>query len=615
MPTSTGDRVGSLASGRALLLVGSALLAVFALTAFAVALASDTSEVAAFWPAAGVASGLLVLTQPRLWPLLVAALVVVSAAANAAGGREADIAVAFALANAAESLVVALGLGALRRRPWLRSRADLGRLVGAGLSGALTAGVLVSVAVMTLGGRDDLLDVLGDVLVDVTAAHGASQLLVLPVALLLWDPAAARPHGSLPLRALAVLATLAAFVLIHLPGQSLPIAFVPFVLLVAGAQVLSLRALALQALACGSVVTVLTGFGGGPFADVSADLRGALVQLDLVVIALVTFTLGLAVAQAGAANAAVRRDQVTLQNALEREGRAVAEMQEVIRVRSEFLTTVSHELRTPLTSVQGFTEMLLEGTAGPLTEEQRRALQRIERGGQRLGSLIDNVLSMSSRDAVGSRGIATPIDVAVLLDNVAQTTEHLMWNRDVALTIDVDQELREVRMVGHADDLERAVLNLVHNGIKFTPDGGQVEVTARINALTTSRYVEIEVRDTGLGMSESEQQHVFERFYRAESALAAHVPGTGLGLAIVSKVVEDHGGRVMLTSAPGSGTCVTMCLPVPLVAPVAEVSPPASARQPQDALAGDVAQDLRGAARDRQAAGVEHLGQVGQELA
>ena len=144
---------------------------------------------------------------------------------------------------------------------------------------------------------------------------------------------------------------------------------------------------------------------------------GALVQLDLMVIALVAYPLGIAVAQTAASTAAVHREQRALRAALEREERAVTRLHEVDRVRSEFLTTVSHELRTPLTSVLGFTQMLADGTVGPTTPEQDAVLRRIDRGAHRLSGLVDNVLSVSRPEVVADDPRPrTQVDVATVLE-------------------------------------------------------------------------------------------------------------------------------------------------------------------------------------------------------
>ncbi|CAN5416024.1 hypothetical protein BH09ACT12_BH09ACT12_15500 [soil metagenome] len=541
-----------------LLLVAAALATVFALSTVSVAFSPEGSDVAAFWPAAGVGSGLLALSPVRRWPALAAALVVVSAAANMVSGREPGVALLFGVANTAENLIVVTALGAHRARPWLRTRADLGRLLVAGSLGAVTAGVLAAATVATLLDAGFL-----EVARGVAASHAASELLVLPTLLVLWDPLARQHHGSSPiLRVLTAVATLVGFALVHLDGQELPLVFAPFVFLVACAQLLSLRDLAVVALGCGFLVTILTAYGGGPFAAAGLEARtvGTLVQLDLVVISLVSYPLGIAVAQSAASTAAVLREQGALRAALEREERAVTRLHEVDRVRSEFLTTISHELRTPLTSVVGFTQMLADGEAGPTTPEQDLVLLRIDRGAQRLSGLVDNVLSVSRREVIENGGLRhDPVDVATVLSQAMAATEHLVWDRELDIRLH-DLTLGTL-VAGDAASIERAVVNLVNNAVKFTPDGGSIDIRAAVGGDADARHVDLTFRDTGIGIGSRDLESLFERFFRADTAVAASVPGTGLGLSIVKSIIEDHGGTVTVTSALGEGTTVVVRLP------------------------------------------------------
>jgi len=536
--------------------IGAALVAVLALSAASVAFSPEGSDVAAFWPAAGVGSGLLALSPVRRWPYLAVGLVAVTAAANMISGREVGVALLFGIANTAENLVVAVALGAHRARPWLRTRADLGRLVLAGFLGAVTAGLLASATVVALREAAFL-----QVAADVTASHAASELLVLPMLLVLWDPRAGQRYSPAPLRAVIAAATLACFVIVHLDGQELPLVFLPFLFLVACAQLLSLRELAIVALGCGFVVTVLTAYGGGPFAaaGLEASTVGSLVQLDLVVIALVSYPLGIAVAQNAAATDAVLREQRALRAALEREERAVTRLHEVDRVRSEFLTTISHELRTPLTSVLGFTQMLADGDVGATTPEQDAVLRRIDRGTHRLSGLVDNVLSISRREVVAADAHRRDrVDVATVLTHALQATEHLLWDRELEVRVRPVPEGTVV--IGDAESLERAVVNLVNNAVKFTPDGGRIEVLTETGL--DAAVVQIAVRDTGMGIAPRDQDSLFDRFFRAEAAVAASIPGTGLGLSIVKDIIEDHGGTVTVTSALREGTTVVLRVPV-----------------------------------------------------
>ncbi|MDO9494652.1 MAG: ATP-binding protein [Nocardioides sp.] len=280
---------------RRLLGIGLGYVAVFWLCVLAVRFAPQGSDVAVWWPAGGLGSAMLILSPPRHWAAMLAGLVVVTGAANAVAGRALDVSVLFGVANASENLVLVVLLGVLRGRPLLRAPEDLPRLLLAIVAGAATAGIIAGTTVVVM-----LDGSFTDTWTSVTAAHGAASLLIVPLALFVGDYRARESDDSRMVQVVQVAATLVAFTLVHHTSHSLPLAFLPLPLLVWGAQVLSPRALAAEALAAGLLVTVLTARDGGPYGsglDVSVTTRAALVQLDLVVIALVSLPLALNVSQ------------------------------------------------------------------------------------------------------------------------------------------------------------------------------------------------------------------------------------------------------------------------------------------------------------------------------
>ncbi|CAN5690018.1 hypothetical protein BH11ACT8_BH11ACT8_04250 [soil metagenome] len=523
------------------------LATIFTLCTTSVAFAPRDSDVAAWWPAAGVATAMLLLSRPRRWMPLLLGFGVVSAAANAVAGRALDVSIAFGVTNSTENLVTALLLGALTRRPWLRTSRDFARLCAAGLVGAAVAGVLAgSTVALLLDGA--FLQTLSNVL----ASHGAASLVVLPLALLVADPEARVPPTPSPrLVGMAqMVVALAAFALVHRIGQHLPLSFVPLPLLVWGAQVLSLRALAVEVLAAGTIITVLTAEGGGPFAAVrlSEASVGVLVQLDLAAVVLVSLPLGVVAAQR-------RRAQADLVVALGNEQRAVARLEELDRTRSEFLGTISHEMRTPMTSILGFTQVLSDGTAGDLTAAQHDLVRRVDRQSRRLLSMVENVLTIVRVETSSTLGATGWVEMGQVVEAAVEATQYLRWERQVDLRL-LPSSTRSIP--GDRAQLVRVATNLIGNAIKFTPDGGIVHVAWRD---TSSDSVLLEVRDTGVGIPLAEQSQVFERFYRASTARNVDVQGTGLGLAIVRDVVAHHGGDIWIESTVGEGTSVSVRLP------------------------------------------------------
>ena len=417
-----------------------AFAAIFVLCVAAVQFAPGDSSTAAWWPAAGVGTGLLALSPRRRWPMLLLLTVLVTASANAVGGRDVVVAGLFGLANASEGLVVVLLLGAGRGRPRLRSLPDFARLILASAAGAATVGILAGGVVHQVLGGPWI-----STAFDVMASHSASQLLVVPLALLLTDPQAGLRAGSRSpaVAAVQVAATLVATVLVYRSGQTLPVSFLPVPFLVWGALVLSLRALAAEALAVATLTTLLTARGGGPFADIatlSEHTTGALVQINLVVIALVALPLGLVVAERGAAlreaiagREAYRASQEAIARALDKERQMVERLSDLDRSKSEFMATVSHELRTPMTSILGFNQLLVGEVVGPLNDRQRDLLRRADRGSQRLLGLIENILALSRVETMKDRASHVDADLRAVVTRALEATEHLRWDRTVDL--------------------------------------------------------------------------------------------------------------------------------------------------------------------------------------
>jgi len=249
----------------------------------------------------------------------------------------------------------------------------------------------------------------------------------------------------------------------------------------------------------------------------------------------------------------------------------VEELTELDRIKTDLVSTVSHELRTPLTTVVGHVEMLTDGEFGELTAEQLWAVSSIERNSKRLLTLIEDVLTLAKIENGGLHLILAPTDVASLVDDVAAAAAPMAATRDVALTIDGCADTPDV--VADRSALERALMNLVSNAVKFTPAGGSV--TLRVTH--DDHMARFAVADTGIGMSDDDKARLFTRFFRSPTAMSMAIPGTGLGLAIVKQIVDDHGGTIHVESVAGAGTTITFSIPlVPaglmVAAPVEAVS-------------------------------------------
>lgn len=234
----------------------------------------------------------------------------------------------------------------------------------------------------------------------------------------------------------------------------------------------------------------------------------------------------------------------------------VTRLREVDGVKSEFVSRVSHELRTPLTSIGGYVEMLTEGSLGPLTQDQLRALGVMSRNCDRLLNLMDNLLVLSQVDAGELRLEHDPLELAEIVGDVRLALAPVLAAR--AVVVDFGNARLTPGLRGDVQEIERVLMNLLTNAVKFTPDGGQVSL--RIVADTDK--VSIAVTDTGIGVSEEDLPHLFRRFFRASSATQGEIQGTGLGLSLVRSIVEAHGGTVAAQSRLGVGSTFTVTLPV-----------------------------------------------------
>jgi len=243
---------------------------------------------------------------------------------------------------------------------------------------------------------------------------------------------------------------------------------------------------------------------------------------------------------------------------------AVVRMQEVDRLKTNFLATMSHELRTPLTSVIGYAEMLLEGLAGGLAGDQREYVQTILGKADQLLQLISAVLEVSSLESGPLTLEPGAVDLVELTQSVIDSFAVLAQRRGV--TIDVEAGPRVV--VGDRRKIRQIVQSLVSNAVKFTRDRGRVEIGFRPGPLRPSEVVSrpgvhLVVHDSGIGISAEAVAHIFDPFYQVDSSSTREYGGTGLGLTLAKAYVEAHGGRIWVETEPGAGSTFVATLPVP----------------------------------------------------
>jgi signal transduction histidine kinase len=248
---------------------------------------------------------------------------------------------------------------------------------------------------------------------------------------------------------------------------------------------------------------------------------------------------------------------------------AVERLQEADRVKSNFLATVSHELRTPLTSVIGYSEMLLEGIAGDLNDEQREYVRTVMEKGDQLLQLITGILDISRMEAGEMRFEREAFDIDEAISIALSTVAPHARRKKLALSCQMAEGLP--RVLGDRDKIRQVLLNLLGNAVKFTPEGGTVTIAVGEGPLRAGEPdldgavdggVRVAVHDSGIGIPPEHHRRVFDPFYQVDNTSTREYGGTGLGLSIVKKFVEAHGGTVWVESEAGKGATFFFTLPI-----------------------------------------------------
>jgi two-component system, OmpR family, phosphate regulon sensor histidine kinase PhoR len=228
------------------------------------------------------------------------------------------------------------------------------------------------------------------------------------------------------------------------------------------------------------------------------------------------------------------------------------ELNQMEHLRQEFISNVSHEIQSPLTSIRGFAQALHDEQLS--AEDRQHYLTIIETESTRLSRMTDNMLKLASLESEYVMVELKPYRLDKQIRILILACEP-QWT---SKTLDMDVVLEEVVISADEDLLGQVWSNLLHNSIKFTPRGGKVCVEVH----RQGNYIECRITDTGIGIPEEAQAHVFERFYKADQSRERSHEGSGLGLAIAKKIVELHQGTIGVVSQPGAGTTLIVSLPV-----------------------------------------------------
>jgi signal transduction histidine kinase len=236
----------------------------------------------------------------------------------------------------------------------------------------------------------------------------------------------------------------------------------------------------------------------------------------------------------------------------------VAQLRELDRLKSSFLANMSHELRTPLNSILGFADVILEELDGPLTENMDNDLKLIQKNGQHLLHLINDVLDMAKIESGRMNLAIEKFNLNDIIEEVTSITSPLASEKNLALFIEPESD-HEVEINADRTRLRQVMINLVNNAIKFTEKG-----KIAINATREGDHILIRVKDTGIGIPPEQLEAVFQEFVQVDTSTTRKAGGTGLGLPISRKLIEMHSGHLWAesTGVNGEGSCFYVLLPI-----------------------------------------------------
>jgi signal transduction histidine kinase len=308
-------------------------------------------------------------------------------------------------------------------------------------------------------------------------------------------------------------------------------------------------------IAVGSVIGIYLGFIFAYYSSLHGGIDQGILFTNLYFIALT----GIIVICGNYLFNNLRLREFTLRFELDQNRRTLEEnnqkLMELDQVKSRFFANISHELRTPLTLLLAPLESLLHRFNRSLDEETRDMLVTMHSNGMRLLKLINDLLDLVRLESGRMEVKREPLEVAEFVKGLASAARQVADDKRLRLETFVDPAVGTV--LADRDKLEKVVLNLLFNALKFTPAGGRVELRAE----KRGEELTLIVADTGMGISEKNLPHVFDRFWQADGSSKRKYQGVGIGLALVKELVEIHGGKVIVQSQEGKGTTFTVILP------------------------------------------------------
>ncbi|MFA6078242.1 MAG: ATP-binding protein [Candidatus Omnitrophota bacterium] len=232
----------------------------------------------------------------------------------------------------------------------------------------------------------------------------------------------------------------------------------------------------------------------------------------------------------------------------------ITELKRLEDIRKDFVANVSHELRTPISSIKGYSETILDGKVED-KDTLKEFIGIIYQDSNRLANLIDDLLDLSRIESGKMKMEFGPLDIKPAAERCVNVLERAAAKKSLAIKVEMPSGLPKA--LGDEKRLSQVFLNIIDNAIKYTPEKGSIT----IKAAQIEKFIQVDISDTGIGISEKDLPRIFERFYRVDKARSRELGGTGLGLSIVKHIIQAHNGQVWVQSTPGLGSTVSFTIP------------------------------------------------------
>lgn len=236
-----------------------------------------------------------------------------------------------------------------------------------------------------------------------------------------------------------------------------------------------------------------------------------------------------------------------------------SELARATRLKDEFLANMSHELRTPLNAILGISEGLLDEVYGSLNEKQKKSLHTIQRSGQHLLSLINDILDLAKIEAGKIELNISSVSPQSISDYSLSFVRQQAFNKKQEIFTEIGDNIKDIKVDERR--VRQILINLLNNAVKFTPEGGKITLKVEVKEFDFLENLVFSVRDTGIGIAPEDMPKLFQSFVQIDSSLNRAQEGTGLGLVLVQRIVELHGGSISVESELGKGSCFTVRLP------------------------------------------------------